>query len=370
MPRIGVKVVRVLILGYSHLKYDKRVFRTVQALSKNAEVIYQFLSISEEHPYEDGNVNYVPLFKRSAKSFLDKVVKRVNFDKAIEKLVTETDFDVLYLHDFPITAPLAVFKAGRKKARKVVFDMHELYPGERYERLPSPLRFIKRELMWRILHEQVSLSDNLIFVSEEQRDEVLKRISLPRKVMVIPNYASLSYQNTAKNREICIVGRTSRQLTANEIRILRALSDLGFTIKQIGAVTNLPSDLNHMNLPLLPYDEMMREISKAAFTWISYYSDLVNLCPNDALSLPNKFFDSIGAGTPVIVKDSFVSMKRFVERYGIGVVINPDHVQESVEKISRAYEEYALLVANILRHQQEFVWDSKKEEQFVQFVLG
>jgi len=65
-----------------------------------------------------------------------------------------------------------------------------------------------------------------------------------------------------------------------------------------------------------------------------------------------------------------VSMKRFVERYGIGVVINPNHVQESVDKISRAYAEYALLVANILRHQQEFVWDSKKEEQFVQFVLG
>ncbi len=370
MPGLGVKVVKVLILGYTHLKYDKRVFRTVQALSKYAEVIYQFLSVSKEHPYKDGNVNYVPLFKRSSKNFLDKVVKRVSFDRAIEKLVTETDFDVLYLHDFSSTAPLAVFKCGRKKAKKVVFDMHELYPGERYEWLPSPVRFMKTALMWRVLREQISLSDNLIFVSEEQRDEVLKRISLPRKTMVVPNYASTSYRSNEKNKEICIVGRTPRKFTPNEIRVLRALSDLGFTIKQIGIVTNLPSDLNYMIVSPLPYDEMMREISKAAFTWISYYSARVDVCLNDALSLPNKFFDSIGAGTPVIVKDSFVSMKRLVERYGIGVVINPDQVQESVEKITQAYAEYAQLVTNVLRHQQEFVWDSKKEEQFVQFVLG
>lgn len=41
---------KVLVIGYMHLRNDKRVFRTVQALSKKGEVIYQYWTEKEELP--------------------------------------------------------------------------------------------------------------------------------------------------------------------------------------------------------------------------------------------------------------------------------------------------------------------------------
>jgi hypothetical protein len=69
---------KVLIIGYMHLKYDKRVYRTVQALSKYAKVIYQYVMKEKESEYEEGNVRYVPIEKRSepTKNILAKFQRR------------------------------------------------------------------------------------------------------------------------------------------------------------------------------------------------------------------------------------------------------------------------------------------------------
>jgi len=114
---------------------------------------------------------------------------------------------------------------------------------------------------------------------------------------------------------------------------------------------------------------MMKELSKASFSLISYQTINDKKYKNDTLALPHKFFDSIAAETPVIVKDTFVSMRKIVEKYGIGVVINPNNVEESVEKILKAYENYDQLIENIKKHKNKFVWDEEKEKKFVDFVL-
>lgn len=44
---------KVLVIGYTHPKYDKRVFRTVQTFAKENEVIYQYLSTKEEDSYTE-----------------------------------------------------------------------------------------------------------------------------------------------------------------------------------------------------------------------------------------------------------------------------------------------------------------------------
>jgi len=68
---------KVLIIGYMHSKYDKRVYRTVQALSKYAKVIYQYVVKEKESEYEEGNVRYVPIEKKSepTKNILDQTSK-------------------------------------------------------------------------------------------------------------------------------------------------------------------------------------------------------------------------------------------------------------------------------------------------------
>lgn len=96
----------------------------------------------------------------------------------------------------------------------------------------------------------------------------------------------------------------------------------------------------------------------------------VNQVRTILFALPNKFFDSISAGTPVIVRDSFVTMSKLVKELGIGVVIEPEDVDKSVEDILRAYENYEILFENVVKYQDMFVWDEVKEKEFVEFVIG
>ncbi|MBM7560330.1 hypothetical protein JOC61_002143, partial [Marinitoga litoralis] len=52
---------KILIIGYMHPKYDKRVFRTVKALSKENEIIYQYITPGIEKEYTEKNIKYIPI---------------------------------------------------------------------------------------------------------------------------------------------------------------------------------------------------------------------------------------------------------------------------------------------------------------------
>jgi glycosyltransferase involved in cell wall biosynthesis len=108
------------------------------------------------------------------------------------------------------------------------------------------------------------------------------------------------------------------------------------------------SNIEHVYTGFLPYDEMMKEISKAAFSLASFKSMGREDYKNDLWALPHKFYDSIAAGTPVVVMQSSVSMSKIVEELGIGVVIEPKDVEGSVKKILDAYDNYTTTTINSL----------------------
>ena len=89
---------------------------------------------------------------------------------------------------------------------------------------------------------------------------------------------------------------------------------------------------------------------------------------NDLYALPHKFYDSIAAGTPVVVKKSFVSMARLVKELEIGVVIDPSNTEDSLRKIEDACQRYERILENIKKHQNLFVWDERKEEEFLKKI--
>ena len=124
-------------------------------------------------------------------------------------------------------------------------------------------------------------------------------------------------------------------------------------------------DIPHTSTSFLPYNEMMEELSKAAFSLISYNTVKDRNSKNYIFALPHKYYDSLSAGTPVIVKESFVSMAKQVEELGVGVVINPSNIEQSIEKILNAYENYETILKNIEKYQNYFVWDENKEKEFL-----
>jgi len=360
---------KVLIIGYMHLKYDKRVYRTVQALSKYAKVIYQYFMKEKESEYEEGNVRYVPIEKRSepTKNILARLQRRRKFDNQVVDLIKNTDFDILYMHDFLLSKPIEPFEYARSIGKRVVYDIHEYHPEDFLWILSGPAGRLSTNVVRRLFERQIDLSDKLIFVSPE-----LMRYSLggrKKDVLIVPNYASMAVCSREKNKEIVFVGKTARVLGDQE-QVIKKLINEGFIFKIIGMEPGAFSNIEHVYTGFLPYDEMMKEVSKAAFSLASFKSMGREDYKNDLWALPNKFYDSIAAGTPVVVMQSSVSMSKIVEELGIGVVIEPKDVEGSVKKILDAYDNYDKLVDNVERHKSKFVWDETKEKEFVEFVLG
>jgi len=361
---------RILIIGYTHDKYDTRVFRTVEALSKVSKVIYQYLTYTDESPYEEGNIRYFPTkcYNRDKGSSLMKLIDRRPLDKEICELIANEEYDVLYMHHFLATVPLKPFKIAKKMGKKIVYDIHEYHPENFLGTLTGLLGYLKVEMMQRIFKKQLELSDLSIFVSEEMRNDVLQKAgTIKGRTCTIPNYALKKVNFNKKKKEIVYVGKITRRIE-DEKNLITSLVDHGFSFRIIGMDSSEFADIPRTYTPFLPYEEMMEEISKASFSLISYNTVENRKYKNDIFALPNKFFDSIAAGTPVIVKESFVSMAKQVRDLGLGVVINPLNVEESMQKILDAYNNYDTILKNIETHQDEFVWNQSREEEFIRKI--
>lgn len=363
---------KILIIGYMHPKSDKRVYRTVNSLSKFHEIIYQYWTNKDEKEYIDGNIKYIPIkyTKGTKGNPLKKLINRRALDKKICDLVSEENYDILYMHHFLASRPLEPFKMAKKRNKKIVYDIHEYHPENFLAELEGIIGNLKVKTVWRFFKNQLDLSDLAIFVSEETRNDVVNKTNIDKeKTYIIPNYANFIIKPDIqkKRKEIVLVGKVTRKIE-DEKKILKSLIEKGFKFKIIGMDLKEFIDISHECINFLPYEEMMEELSRAAFSLISYNTFKNRDYKNDIYALPHKFYDSLAADTPVIVKESFVSMAKLVENLGLGVVVDPAKVEKSVEKIANAYENYKNIIKNIEKHQKDFIWDEEKERKFVDLI--
>lgn len=363
---------KILIIGYMHPKLDKRVSRTVSSLSKSHEIIYQYWTDREEKKYQDGNITYIPIkyTKGTKGNPLRKLLNRRALDKIICDLIKNEDYDILYMHHFLASRPLEPFKIAKKRNKKIVYDIHEYHPENFLAELPGIIGEVKTNIVWRLFKKQLKLSDLAIFVSSETRDDVIDKTGITKdKTFIMPNYANFSLKPDIKKKqkEIVLVGKVTRKIE-DEKKLLNTLIKKGFSFKVIGMDSQEFDDIPHASTSFLPYNEMMEELSKAAFSLISYNTVKDRHYKNDIFALPHKYYDSIAAGTPVIVKESFISMAKQVEELGIGLVINPSNTEQSIEKIQKAYENYETILKNIEKYQKYFVWSQEKEQEFLKII--
>lgn len=363
---------KVLVIGYVHPKNDKRVFRTVKTLSKCYSVAYQYWTDKDEKEYEEDNIKYIPIkYEKGRKgNVITKYFRRRALDNTIYRIIKEEDYDILYLHYFLVTKPMKSFKLAKRKGKKIVYDIHEHHPQDFLSTLDGVLNDLKVIVLSKIFRKQLELSDLVIFVSKEMLKDVLKNVNVDeRKTIVVPNYASIIIkpEEKKKKKEITFVGKDIRNF-GNENQLLKSLIKYGFSVKLVGMEADNFSDLPHVHIPFLPYIEMMEEISKAYFSLISYDPPNSKYPKNYTFALPNKFFDSIAAGTPVIVKNSFVSMANIVEKFGVGIVIDPSNLEESIEKILKCCENYSTILKNIEEYQELFVWNNERENEFLRKI--
>lgn len=119
----------------------------------------------------------------------------------------------------------------------------------------------------------------------------------------------------------------------------------------------------------MPYGKLM-EYTSLADLGVSIDKPV---SPNYQYSLPNKLFDYIGAGVPVMAS-SLVEVKKIIEGYDVGVCIknhDPAHIAETIQFVFSDENRYKSWKENALKASENLCWENEEkilEEGYKKFL--
>ena len=248
--------------------------------------------------------------------------------------------DVVYASSTPLTVGIPGVVAARAKGAPFVFELQDLWPAA-----PAALGFLTRpselaaaEWLERRLYDNAA---RLVVCSETVVSELARRGIPEEKLVLVPNFADVELFRPEKRDDgfrprhglegkfVALysgamgVANGVYQL-ADAAAALKRAGETGIAIVAVGSGSERPAlerrvrDEGLDNLLLLPSvarEEMPGVVGAADVT-------LTVFAPNPILELnsPNKFFDSLAAGRPVVVNVNGW-LRRLVEENDAGVYV-------------------------------------------------
>jgi glycosyltransferase involved in cell wall biosynthesis len=254
---------------------------------------------------------------------------------AARQLISEDVPTVWHGHDLTGLVPAAA--CAKRRTGALVYDSHELYlEAGSAARLPRPLRRLLANYE-RALSRRSGL---VITVNDSIADEFVKRYGIVRPVVVrncppkgpepIARSASLLRRFTGTARTVLLhhgalcEGRgipatvaALKHLPSSFMLALLGDGELVPWIKSTAAEPEFRGRLIHH--PAVPFYELPK--------WIAG-SDIGMICleaidRNSYYAAPNKLFECLGAGVPVVVSN-FPEMRRVVGQHDVGRACNPE----------------------------------------------
>lgn len=295
---------KILVLTTVHPSDDNRILhREILSLVKNYDVTYITTDDKSKGYAKKINVDYFSLGEWRSR------FERISLNLRAFRKALGINYDLLIFHDFEFIVFalfLKIFKKG-----KVVFDMHEDYPGEIMGKY-----WIPKVMRWSVsifasLCERLFLPvlDGLIVVSEGL---CKRKAQCNKSILILGNVPNkkvfpIKLLETNKEVEFVILGDVT-EVRGGEI-VLKALNlsknnNNKFTLKIIGDIKpdSLKSDYNLFLKSgrvkvtgRLPYKEAITELSKGTVGLLTYLSN-----SNHDISSPNKLYEYMAAGLPVI----------------------------------------------------------------------
>ncbi|MDD3089982.1 MAG: hypothetical protein PHT95_08600 [Candidatus Omnitrophica bacterium] len=349
-----------LVVAHLHPKNDKRVMRTVNALAEVMGVNYYYWTETPEKPETVGNITYWPCFYKLSSNYRS----RKQYETAlIERISQHHLTDLVYFHHYSATVPFEFYKPFSKVP--IITDFHEYLPDDflsGVDKIPKWMRLMAGEYVFKGICRR---SDRLVAENDFILKAAEKYTDCPK--LVVKNYGSHVIKPLSKHerkKEIVFVGKTVRKLD-RERPMLEKLHQHGFKITLIGSDSKPPYDFMGCE-PFLSYDDMLDRISRAAFSLVSFdptdSKGRANL--NYINSGPHKAYDSVCAGTPIIVADDFRGLQSIRAKV-VYRCCNPDLDAEFINLMwTRFYED---LLSQIPLDSSDNVWNETKKSKFIRF---
>jgi len=364
---------KVLNLLFNDFTNDNRVLKESRTLQSNGfDVILLATHFKKELPKEEViegfkvrriNVGRIKLLPLNLILFWIKVVFLYKKE------------GIIHANDLYALPPAAFIKKFINKRVKVVYDCHE---HETEGRIYMDKKYMKA---FAIFFEKILIytADSVITVSESIAKDYVKIYGIKEPELVM-NCPVLSKENgnkydlfrekfdISKDKTIFLLqggympGRGYQRLIEVFKKLEKTNKDLVLVFLIYGEGTEELKDMIegckniywHEKVPVLEY---MKYVKSADWGILL----LENLCVSYDYSLPNKLFDYVGGGLPVVVSN-LKELSNFVEKNKVGYVVDacsPENVIEVLSGINKdtksKFEKNLKIVA------KEYSWEKQEK---------
>jgi len=260
-----------------------------------------------------------------------------------------------------------VLSAGA--SRKLVYDAHELWPDQfvGMGTVPSPLIAFFRIMEYVLLKRaNAVITVNEFISSELQRRYGIRKahvvLNVPRMLPQIE--AGSSQPHTIKialyqglyirNRGLENLVRACEFLSEDVMLVIRGYGEIEPELRQIAK----PFENCRFEKPVPP-NQLVSAASSADIGIVTYMP--VNI--NNYLASPNKFFEYIQAGLPVVASD-LPFLRKIVTENEIGHLFDPRDPKDIANSINIATREERLRVlkSNVLKIKHRYSWEEEQKK--------
>lgn len=273
-------------------------------------------------------------------------------------------FDIIVAND--LDTLLGSYLACKLKSKKIVYDSHEYFTEvpELFNRnLPKKVwTFLERMILPKIKHSYT--------VSESIAITYNKLYNIDMKIVRNVPYRLKNKRTFQKNESHQILYQGSLNVGRGLEQMIDAMEFIDNTELVIigdGDITaQLKERINTKKLSnkvklkgRIPFENLMFETQKADLG-IALEE---NLGLNYYFALPNKLFDYIQAGIPVLVSP-FPEMQKIINKYEIGSVYDHKSPQELAAKINEIFElknRYQKWKNNTEKAAQDLCWENEEK---------
>lgn len=317
----------VLISVSSDLVTDQRVHRTASTLKENGYlvlVVGRKLHSSMDLPSRRYRFVRLKLLFEKGPLFY------ITFNIRLFRFLLKSNADIFYSND--LDTLLANYLASKIKRKPLIYDSHEYFTGvPELENRPFIKGIWKRIERWIVpkLKNTITVNDSIadLYKKEYDVDFLVIRNMPPIPFEIIPAKDVLRTElGLPQNLHIVIMQGAGINIQRGAEEAVAAMEYLSDTLLLIVGGGDVIPQLkkyvltNHLNekvkfVPKQSYSELLK-YTAAADLGLSLDKD-TNI--NYRFSLPNKIFDYIQAGIPVLASD-LPEVKKIVEGYKVGCI--------------------------------------------------
>ena len=283
-----------------------------------------------------------------------KVWSFINFVRlSIKEAAKQKDVDIVYATSTPLTIGYVAMRLKAKKKWRYIFEVRDLWPE-----FPIQIGAIKNKLaIWylrRLERHIYERSEHVVALSPGMQEGVIAAGTPKEKTSMIPNMSKpdkffphepnleIAKQFGVDLNKFNVIhfgsmgkanGLTYITYTA-KIMQDKGISDVNFVFMGGGAT--------EPKLKKLVEEQGLKNVQFLGLHPMATLAEVVNLCDASITSFlnlpilktnsPNKLFDSLSAGKPIIVNSAGWT-KDLVEKEDCGFFVDPDNPSDLVEKL-------------------------------------